>query len=111
VEDRGTRKSEHQGVRLFKARGSWVPEGVVMVGLRNQPGGQGKELGYVVLAPFVEEGGRVLLANRGWVPASLHKACGGDRKNIADRVFCKVQDVEIEGVFQNAEKKVGCLFV
>jgi cytochrome oxidase assembly protein ShyY1 len=80
---------------------------MVLVGLRNPPGGgvQGGELGYIVLSPFMSSDGRLVLANRGWIPKSLHRNCQGDRVEIAKKVFCKVDRVDIEGVFQKGDNK------
>ena len=79
---------------------------MALVGLRNAPGEEG-EMGYYVVAPFVTQGGKLVLANRGWIPLNMHRQY---EDQLKEKVFCKVENVEIEGVFQEGENKVKNFF-
>lgn len=75
----------HQRARL---RGSWVPKSLVF--LDNRP--MGDRVGFVVIMPFVLEGGRGALAvQRGWVPR------GFEDRNLLPKIATPEGVVEIEG--------------
>lgn len=75
----------HQRARL---RGSWVPQSLVFLDNRPMDG----RVGFVVIMPFVLEGGRGALAvQRGWVPR------GFDDRSLVPNIATPVGVVEIEG--------------
>lgn len=75
----------HQRARL---RGSWAPNFLVFLDNRPMDG----RVGFVVIMPFVLEGGRGALAvQRGWVPR------GFDDRSLVPKIVTPEGTVEIEG--------------